>query len=180
MISDKHILLGVIGAAHGIKGEVRLKSYTEDPHAIATYGPLQMGDGTQSLIIVSARLQKSMLIVKIKGIDDRNQAEGLNGVKLFVERSQLPAVGDDDEYYHTDIIGLKALTLEGEELGVVIAIPNFGAGDLLEIAPKRGETLFIPFRHENVPEIDVINGHLIIVPLADNDEEVEEEAFLDN
>ena len=107
-----------------------------------------------------------MLVVKFKGVADRNAAEALNGLELSVSRDRLPPAGEED-YYHADLVGLTAVTPDGAELGTVIAVPNYGAGDLLEIAPKRGETLLVPFTRAVVPDVDLSAGRVTIVPTKD-------------
>jgi 16S rRNA processing protein RimM len=163
--SDR-VLIARIGAAHGIKGEVRVKAYTADPGDIAAYGPLEAPDG-KTFEVASLRPAagpaSDMLVVKFKGVADRNAAEALNGVELSVPRDRLPPT-EEEEYYHADLIGLAAVAPDGAELGTVTAVHNYGAGDLLEIAPKRGETLLVPFTRAVVPEVDLAAGRVIIVP----------------
>lgn len=170
---NRRIAIGRIGAAHGIRGEVRIKTYGEDPLAIADYGPLQNADGSASYEIVSARLQKSMVVARLKGISDRTAAEKLNGVELFVSRDQLGETDDEDEFYHTDLIGLEACDPQGAPVGKIVAVPNFGASDLLEIAPKGAKSFYLPFTRDFVPEIDFDAGKVtVIVPegyLAEDD-----------
>jgi 16S rRNA processing protein RimM len=154
------------GAAHGVRGEVRLKSYTADPLAVRGYGPLEAGDG-RSFVITHARpaagTSPDMLVVRVEGVSDRNQAETLNGIELTIPRDRLPAAGED-EFYHADLIGLAAVVKDGAELGTVIAVRNFGAGDILEIAPRRGQTLLVPFTRAVVPEVDLAGGRVVIDP----------------
>lgn len=163
------ILLGTIGAAHGIKGEVRIASHTQDPEAIATYGPLATDRPGLTIVIETARLNKNVLIARLKGIRDRNQAEALNGVSLFVARDSLPETGDEDDFYHADLIGLDARLAEtGASIGAVIALPNYGAGDLIEVRdPRSGDTFLFPFTKAVVPEIRVSEGYLTIAPPLD-------------
>jgi 16S rRNA processing protein RimM len=151
-----------IGAAHGIKGEVRVKPLTEDPTAVAAYGPLETEDGRR-LEIEALREAGAMLVVRFKGIADRNAAEALTGLALSVPRERLPKT-DDDEFYHADLVGLAAVTADGAPLGTVVAVQNFGAGDLLEIAPPSGKSVFIPFTAAVVPEIDVAGGRVTVAP----------------
>jgi 16S rRNA processing protein RimM len=165
--SDR-VLIARIGAAHGIKGEVRVRAFTADPADIAAYGPLEAADGgifqVESLR-PAAGPAADMLVVRFKGVADRDQAEALNGIELSVPRERLPPAADD-EYYHADLVGLAAVTRDGAPVGVVIAVANYGAGDLLEIAPKRGETILIPFTRSVVPEIDLADGRVIVDPPA--------------
>jgi 16S rRNA processing protein RimM len=163
---SERVLVARIGAAHGIKGEVRVKAYTADPRGIASYGPLEAPGGRLfevASLRPAAGPAADMLVVKFKGIADRNAAEALNGVELSIPRDRLPPAGED-EYYHADLIGLTAFRPDGVELGTVIAVQNYGAGDLLEIAPKRGETLLVPFTRAVVPEVDLALRKVIIDP----------------
>ena len=160
------VLIARIGAAHGIKGEVRVKAYTADPAGIGAYGPLEAPDGRVfevASLRPAAGPAADMLVVRFKGVADRNAAEALNGLELSVPRDRLPPAGDD-EYYHADLVGLSAVTRDGASLGTVVAVQNYGAGDLLEIAPKRGETLLVPFTRAAVPEVDVAGGRVIVDP----------------
>lgn len=161
--SDR-VLIARVGAAHGIKGEVRVKAYTADPKDIAAYGVLEATDG-RSFEVASLRPAagptRDMLVVKFKGVADRNAAEALNGIELSIPRDRLPPA-DEDEFYHADLIGLDAVTRGGAPLGTVIAVQNYGAGDLLEIAPTRGETMLVPFTRAVVPVVDLTAGRIIV------------------
>jgi len=159
------VLLGEIGAAQGLKGEVRLRSFTEEEAAITAYGPLE--DETGLVIEIEAlRATPKALIARIKGVTTRERAEALTGTKLYVPRSRLPE-REEEEWYHAELIGLAALDRDGATIGTVVAIQNFGAGDLLELAPANGgPTVLIPFTRETVPEIDVEGERLTLVPPA--------------
>jgi 16S rRNA processing protein RimM len=153
-----------IGAAHGVRGEVRLQSFTEDPTAVTAYGPLESEDGTRRFEIESLRPAKDHFVVRIAGIADRDAAEQLTNIKLYVARDRLPPL-DDNAFYHADLVGLAAVTSEGAMLGTVTAIHNFGAGDIIEIKPDAGgEPLMLPFTATAVPEIDIAAGRIVIVP----------------
>jgi 16S rRNA processing protein RimM len=156
-----HICVARIGAAHGVRGAVKLWTFTEDPFAITRYGPLSTKDGARSFEVAHVREAKDHLVATFKGIADRNAAERLNGLELYVAREKLPAT-DDDEYYHADLIGLSAETTGGAPLGKVIAIHNFGAGDIIEIAPASGATMLLPFSNEVVPTVDLAGGRVLI------------------
>lgn len=157
------IILAKIGAPHGVRGEVRVKSFTEDPMALGGYGPLSTDEGAR-LEIERMRQAKDVLIVKFRGIGDRDAAARLNGRTLTIERSALPPPGED-EFYHADLIGLAAVDPDGATLGRVAAVFNHGAGDFLEIAPEAGRpTLLVPFTRASVPDIDIAGGRLVIVP----------------
>ena len=170
----RRVVLATIGGAHGIRGEVRVKSFTADPMALASYGPLFAEDGRR-FEIERMRPAKNVVVAKFLGIDDRNAAEALNGVSLTVERSALPPP-EPDEFYHADLIGLAAFDTAGRPLGSVLAVQNFGAGDILEIGDKEksGASLLIPFTGKTVPDIDIANGRLTIAPPAEIEIEGEE------
>ena len=155
------ICVARIGAAHGVRGSVRLWTFTEDPFAVKDYGPLSTKDGARHFELTSAREAKDHLVVTLKGVATREEAERLNGVELYVARDRLPAT-EEDEYYHADLIGLAAVTTADEPLGRVIAIHNFGAGDIIEIAPPSGTTLLLPFSNAVVPTVDLAGGRVII------------------
>src|ERR1700760_969759 len=150
-----------IGAAHGVRGAVKLWTFTEDPFAVTRYGPLATRDGARAFEIAHARKGKGHLVATLKGVTSRNEAERLNGIELYVAREKLPAT-DDGEYYHADLIGLAAVTAAEEPLGKVIAIHNFGAGDIIEIAPPKGATMLLPFTNAVVPIIDIAGGRVVI------------------
>ena len=150
-----------IGAAHGVRGAVKLWTFTEDPFAVKRYGPLLSKDGKRQFEVATAREAKDHLVATFKGVTTRDEAERLNGIELYVPREKLPAT-DDDEYYHTDLIGLDAVTTDGAALGRVLAIHNFGAGDIIEIAPPSGPTLLLPFTNAVVPTVDLAGGRVVI------------------
>jgi 16S rRNA processing protein RimM len=160
------ILVARIGAAHGLKGEVRVKALTTAPASLKGYSPLAALDGRLFHVEAArpAGASPDMLVVRFRGIGDRNAAEALNVIELTVPRSRLPATEDGDEFYHADLIGLAAATVSGEALGTVIAVHNFGAGDILEIAPRRGPTLLVPFTRAAIPVIDLAGKRLTVDP----------------
>jgi 16S rRNA processing protein RimM len=155
------ICVARIGAAHGVRGAVKLWTFTADPFAVEDYGPLSTKDGTRHFEVASAREAKDHLVVTFKGIATRDEAERLNGVELYIPREKLPAT-EEDEYYHADLIGLAAVTTADAPLGRVIAIHNFGAGDIMEIAPPSGATLLLPFSNAVVPTVDIPGGRVVI------------------
>ena len=155
------ICIARIGAAHGVRGAVKLWTFTEDPLAVKAYGPLLTKDGARSFEVATAREAKGHLVATLKGIATREEAERLNGIELFIPREKLPAT-DQDEYYHADLIGLAAVTGANEPLGRVIAIHNFGAGDIIEIAPPNGATMLLPFTNAVVPNVDIAGGRVVI------------------
>ena len=156
---------------------MRVKPFTADPLALGEYGPLLAEDG-RTFEIERLRPAKNVLVVKFRGIDDRTEAEALNGVALHAERRALPAA-EADEFYHADLIGLAAISEAGEALGKVVAVLNFGAGDILEITPARGASLLVPFTKAAVPDIDLAAGRIVVAPpaetAADSDEEAKEQ-----
>lgn len=158
------ILVGQIGQAHGLKGEVKLQSFTEEPADIAGYGTLETEAGRR-LKIENSRPQRGGLIARFEGIDDRSKAEGLRGLKLYVERERLPAL-EKNSFYHADLIGLQAMARGGEVLGVVSGVVNFGAGDILELKGTPPDPLLVPFTGAKVDlaagviEVDLPDGFL--------------------
>ncbi|MDN4986082.1 ribosome maturation factor RimM [Bradyrhizobium sp. WYCCWR 13022] len=155
------ICVARIGAAHGVRGAVKLWTFTEDPFAVKRYGPLLSKDGRRQFELAQVREARDHLVATFKGIATRDEAERLNGIELYVAREKLPAT-DEDEYYHADLIGLAAVTTDGDELGRVLAIHNFGAGDIIEIAPLKGATMLLPFTNAGVPEVDLKGGRVVI------------------
>jgi len=166
----QRVCVAEIGAAHGIAGEVRLRTFTEDPRAATQFGPLHAEDGRE-VKIAAVRPGKDCLIARIAGVADRTAAERLRNLKLYVAREKLPAIAEPETYYHADLIGLAAVGADGTALGRVTAVQNFGAGDLLEIAPTAGgPTLLLPFTDEVVPVVDVANGRVVVnVPAEGED-----------
>jgi 16S rRNA processing protein RimM len=146
------ILLGVIGAAHGIKGEVRIKAFTGDPLAIADYGPL-VDEAGRRYEISEARAAKEVVVARLKGVASREAA--LNGVNLYVTRDKLPVSDDEDEFLQADLIGCQVIAPDGEVLGSVTAVANYGAGDLLDIATPDGRSVLMPFTKAFTPRIDI-------------------------
>jgi 16S rRNA processing protein RimM len=163
-VADR-ICVAQIGAAHGIRGEVRLRPFTGDPMAITSYGPLESEDGTRRFEIEALRPSKDLFVARLAGVKDRNAAEALTNLKLYVSRDRLPPAAEG-EFYHADLVGLAAVTPDGTSLGTVTAVHNFGAGDVIEIKPENGETLLVPFTDAAVPEIDIAAGRMVVVPLT--------------
>ena len=152
-----------IGAAHGIRGEVRLWPFTQDPMDVASYGPLETEDGARRFIIEALRPAKDFLVARLAGVSDRDTAETLTNLELFVPRERLPDIEDADTFYHADLVGLAAVTVEGVTLGIVTAIHNFGAGDIIEIAQTGGEPLLLPFNETTVPKVDLAARQIVVV-----------------
>jgi 16S rRNA processing protein RimM len=148
------VLLGIVGAPHGVRGEVRIKTFTGDPLAIADYGPLTDGKG-RSFEIADIRPAKEVVVARLKGVTTREAAEALNGVELFVARDKLPAGEDEDEFLHADLIGCIVVGPDGAALGAVSAVENYGAGDLLDIETPDGRSVLMPFTKAFAPRIDI-------------------------
>ena len=164
--SDERVLLGRITGVHGLKGEVKIAAFTADPEDVAAYGPLSNADGSITVEIASLRpAGGGAIVARLRGVADRNAAERLRGTELFVPRSVLPpADADDGEYYHSDLIGLSAISPSGEPLGEIVAVHNYGAGDLLELRPLNArQTLLIPFESAYAPHVDLETRCITIV-----------------
>jgi 16S rRNA processing protein RimM len=159
-MTDKQILLGRIIGPHGVKGEVKIKSFTADPLDVASYGSVAAPDGRRFKLL-RTRLQGDVVIAAIKGIADRNTAETLKGVELSVARDDLPETGDD-EFYQADLIGVAVYDEGGDKVGEVAGFQHFGAGDLLEIKRAGGGTTFVPFADSMVPHVDVEAGRVVL------------------
>jgi 16S rRNA processing protein RimM len=155
------ICVARVGAAHGVRGAVKLWTFTEDPFSVKDYGPLSTKDGARQFEVASVREAKDHLVATFKGVTTRNEAERLNGLELYISRDKLPDT-NDGEYYHADLIGLAAVTTSGDALGRVVAIHNFGAGDIIEIAPPKGATMLLPFSNAVVPTVDILGGRVVI------------------
>lgn len=153
-----------IGAAHGVRGDVKLWSFTEYPLAVARYGPLETEDGKRRFEIEALRPAKEFLVARLAGIDDRSAAEALRNTDLFVPRDRLPPIEETDTFYHADLIGLDVVDADGAQIGVVHALHNFGAGDIIEIMPVgSSEPLMLPFTDTVVPKIDLKAKRIVVV-----------------
>ncbi|BCH52608.1 ribosome maturation factor RimM [Agrobacterium vitis] len=163
---ENPVLMAVIGAAQGLRGEVRVKSFTADPMALGDYGKLHAGDG-RVFEVLDIREAKTVVVVRFRGVNDRNAAEALNGLELFIERSALPDEElDDDEFYYADLEGLAVVDAEGNSYGTVTAVFDFGAGDLLEVKGPGKRPVLVPFSEAAVLQIDLEEGKLLIDPEA--------------
>lgn len=183
--ASTRVCVGAIAGAHGIKGEVKIKSFTAEPLSVGAYGPLWDETGARRFTLSGLRRAGStageaMVIARLEGVTDRTAAEALRGLRLYAPRAALPAT-EPDEYYHHDLVGLVAVLPSGERLGKVAAVHNFGAGDLLEIARAKGAAVVVPFTNAAVPRVDLAAGKVVVDPpeglLADdapNDEAGEE------
>jgi 16S rRNA processing protein RimM len=161
------VLLGRIVAAHGLRGEVKILTYTEVPENIVSYGPLTDAKGRGFRITDLRPLKGEAVVAQIAGVNSRTAAENLRGTELYVPRDCLPET-DGDEWYCDDLVGLQAVTLEGEPFGEVISVQNFGAGDLLELRlPGQRHTVFLAFTHASVPAVDIEAKRVTVVPPAE-------------
>lgn len=162
-VQEPRVCLGVIAGPHGVKGLVRVRSFTAEPQAIVGYGPLQDEQGAERFALELVGTGKGVLIARIAGVQDRNAAERLKGLRLYVRRAALPAPGAE-EFYQADLVGLQALLGDGTRLGGVRAVHDFGAGAILEIENEAGKSMMVPFTTAAVPHIDVAGGKLVVVP----------------
>jgi 16S rRNA processing protein RimM len=162
-VTDR-ICVAQIGAPHGVRGEVRLRSFTEDPLAFTEYGPLESEDGRQRFEIEALRPAKDHFVARLSGVSDRTAAEKLTNVKLYVSRDVLPDLDEDETFYFADLIGLDAFTQDGAKFGVVTTVHNFGAGDILEIKRDSGELVMLPFTETVVPEVDIAGKRIVVAP----------------
>ncbi len=169
------ILVGRVAGAFGVRGEVRVSTYTEDPMAVARYKALKREDGSPALTIASARPVKDGVIARCPEVASKEAADAMRGLRLYVPREALPPPQDEDEFYLADLIGLSAETPEGEAVGNVKAVHNFGAGDFLEIDPGDGaRTVYVPFSKTAVPDVRLSDGRVIVIPPTEDDEEAPE------
>jgi 16S rRNA processing protein RimM len=154
-MSDDLILVGRVAGAFGVKGEVRITAFTAEPLALVDYKTLLREDGSPGLTLTGGRVAKGGVVARAREIATREQAEAARGLQLFIPRALLPPVEDEDEFYVADLVGLAVVSPDGEPLGHVRSVRDFGAGDLLEIAPPAGESWWLPFTKAAVPEVRV-------------------------
>jgi len=178
--ADQLILVANIAGAHGVRGAVRLRTFTGDPGSVGAYGPLFAADGERVFRLTVEREIKDGVVARIDDVDDRDVAQALRGTGLYLPRAALPEVEDEDEFYQADLIGLSARRADGSILGKIVAVHDFGGGEMLELALEEGAsannksskgksskgsgTIFVPFTREVVPEIDIAGGTLLIEP----------------
>lgn len=177
---DKPVQMAVIGAPHGVKGELRVKTFTADPLALGDYGPLTSEDG-RTFTVAAIRPAKNIVVVRFKEVTTREQAEAVNGVALYVDRSVLPDEElDEEEFFHADLIGLEIRDETGAKIGKVIAIQNFGGGDILEANLSGRRSVMIPFTLAAIPEVSISGGYIridsVAAGLVDDEDEEEGEA----
>jgi 16S rRNA processing protein RimM len=173
MTTSDVILVARVAGAFGVKGEVRLTAYTADPMALLAYRDLKRASGAAGLTLLSARPHKGGIVGRAQEIATREEAEALRGLQLYVPRDALPPTEDEDEYYLVDLIGLAVETPQGEPLGVVRTVQDFGAGDLLEIQPPQGASWWLPFTREAVPEVRLAERRIIAIPPTETEAETE-------
>lgn len=162
-VREDHVCVGAIAGAFGVRGEARLKTFTEDPEGVAAYGPLTTEDGAREFTVKLTRPVKGGWAARLSGVATREEAEALKGTRLYAPRAALPEP-DEDEFYHADLIGLDAVGLDGTPLGRVRGVQNYGAGDILEIIRPKGPSLLVPFTRAAVPEIDLAAGRVLVDP----------------
>ena len=178
-MATERICLGAIAGAHGVRGLVKVKSFTERPEDIAAYGPLSDEAGERRFNLTINGKGKDALLARIEGIADRDAAQALRGTRLYVERGALPAIEEPETYYQADLIGLAVEDRDGQALGRVSAVHSFGGGEVLEVVPEgaeRGDSLLIPFTKAAVPELDLAAGRLVAAPPEESEEEAGEPA----
>ncbi|HEY2357303.1 MAG TPA: ribosome maturation factor RimM [Phenylobacterium sp.] len=162
-MGDALIQVGRVAGAFGVKGEVRITTFTAEPLALVDYKSLLREDGSPGLTVLGGRVAKGGVVVRTKEIETREQAEAARGMKLYVPRAILPEPDDEDEFYIADLIGMDVVSLEGDLLGRVRSVRDFGAGDLLEVAPPAGESWWLPFTKDAVPEVQIDAGRIVAV-----------------
>lgn len=163
IMADQKLCVGVIVGAHGVRGDVRIKSFTAEPGGLTAYGPLSDSAGRRRFRVSILGEARGALRARIDGVDDRDAAEALAGVELYVDREALPEP-EEEEYYHSDLIGLRAELEDGTPFGSVRALHDFGAGDVIEIALASGGTAVLPFTREAVPVVDPAAGRIVVRP----------------
>ena len=163
-MAERRILVGAVAGAHGVRGEVRIKSFTADPAAVARYGPLSDESGARRFELTVTGATKGGVVARIAGIADRDQAEALKGLRLYVPREALPPTQATDEFYVADLVGLAAERPDGTPLGRVAAVENYGAGDVIEIAVEGSGGLLVAFTRATVPVVDLAGGRLVVNP----------------
>ncbi len=163
--TEARVCVAAVAAAHGVRGLVRLKPFTEVPEDCTAYGPLTNADGSRVFRFEKLGMHKGQVLVRLEGVADRTAAEAMRGTRLYVPREALSAPEDDDEFYHADLIGLAAVLADGTEIGKVRAVYDFGAGDSLELSQTAsGKLVMVPFTREAVPEIDLAGGKVVVNP----------------
>ncbi len=163
MVADRRVCVGVITGAHGVRGLVRVKSFTAEPDDLVAYGPLTDADGHRRFELEITGRARGLLLARVAGVEDRDTAEALRGTELYVERAAFPPT-EEDEFYHADLIGLRVELADGTVYGTVKALHNFGAGDMIEVAVNGGSDVILPFSRAVVPVVDLDAGRVVIAP----------------
>lgn len=163
MTPEKLVCLAAVAGAHGVRGQVTLKTFTETPESVTAYGPLQDEEGNSYRLKIKGEA-RGLLIAEVEGVNDRDAAEAIKGRRLYVKREALPQPEDSEEFYFADLIGLEARDSSDSLLGYVSAVYNFGAGDLLELRDEEGGERLLPFTREVVPEVDLTAGRIRVDP----------------
>jgi 16S rRNA processing protein RimM len=161
---NSRVCVGAIAGAHGVRGAVRIKTFTEEPEAVAAYGPVESEDGARRFDLRLAGRWKSGVVATLDGVADRDGAEALRGLRLYVDRERLPPPDDADEFYHADLIGLRVERADGAVLGTVSAVNDHGAGALLDVTLTGGRVVVLPFTKAVVPTVDIAAGRLVADP----------------
>ncbi len=167
-MANSQVCVGVVAGAHGVRGLLRVKSFTEEPKDVAAYGPLSDKAGNRRFNLVITGSAKGVLLAKIDGVTTREDAEALKGIEFYVSRESLPQT-DEDEFYHADLIGLPAVLPDGTPFGTVRALHEFGAGDMIEILLEDGGVSVLPFTRATVPIVDVAAGKIVVEPPVETD-----------
>lgn len=163
--SPKRLCVGVVTGPHGIRGGLRIKSFTAQPADVGAYGPVSDEAGARRFELRVTGQQKGVVLARIEGVTTRDAAEALKGLRLYVERDRLPPA-EPEEFYHADLIGLEAVLEDGSPFGTVVTVWDFGAGDSLEVARPSGEMVMVPFTRASVPTVDLTAGRVVIAPPA--------------
>jgi 16S rRNA processing protein RimM len=167
-VAGKRVCVAAIAGAHGVRGLVRLKAFTEDPDTVGDLGPLSDEAGERSFQVTVVGHAKGVVLAQLTGVEDRDRAQALKGVRLYAERAALPALEDEETFYHADLIGLAVEDRAGRPLGRVRALHDFGAGDLIEIEGGDGTTTLLPFTRAAVPVVDLEAGRVVVEPPAED------------
>ncbi len=162
------VCLGAVSGAHGVRGAVTIKPFTENPDGVGAYGPVQTEDGSKTFEVTITGRAKAGVTAKLEGIETREQAQALKGTRLYVPRDRLPEA-EEDEFYIADLIGLRVIDRTGAQLGDVVQVADFGAGDLMEVAlvgsdKDKKKTVFVPFTLDVVPKVDLEAGIVMVDP----------------
>ncbi len=168
-MNDELILVGRVAGAFGVRGEVRITSFTAEPLALVDYRTLLREDGSPGLTLAGGRVAKGSVVARAREVETRDQAEALRGLRLYIRRDSLPPPEDEDEFYVADLVGLSVVSPDGASLGRVRSVRDFGAGDLLEIEPPVGESWWLPFTREAGPEVSIARRRVVGVRPAETE-----------